>query len=236
MILERAIYHRQTRPGRGFQSAFAKARPHIAPPRAAARRRCIAASKIPTDFILLVWWDTLEDHMVGFREFRRLHRMARHAGPAIRRPARAVRAFTKARCSDSYQYPIIRPPVMAVSQKTSDSTAPTASRLRSRRHQFAHPVRAPGFRAVHQPDIEQRQARWRGISTSRNGLPIYSLALTDSMGMPRAHRQRKADAGHEGGRPRQRRQRHLPPRAQQPADPAAGSSRTAGRCPGYGPD
>ena len=40
----------------------------------------------PDSFILLVRWDSVEDHMIGFRESPRLHRMARAAGAAFRRP------------------------------------------------------------------------------------------------------------------------------------------------------
>ena len=67
MILEVAILN--VRPGRGadFEHAFALAQSIISmmPGYISHElRRCIES---PDKYILLVWWQTLEDHTVGFR-------------------------------------------------------------------------------------------------------------------------------------------------------------------------
>jgi heme-degrading monooxygenase HmoA len=67
MITEHAIL--EVRPGceREFESAFAKAKPIIAGMpgfRSLTLKRCI---ETPSRFLLLVEWQRLEDHTVGFR-------------------------------------------------------------------------------------------------------------------------------------------------------------------------
>jgi heme-degrading monooxygenase HmoA len=67
MITEHAIL--DVRPGREreFESAFAKAKPIIAGMpgfRSLTLKRCI---ETPSRFLLLVEWQRLEDHTVGFR-------------------------------------------------------------------------------------------------------------------------------------------------------------------------
>jgi heme-degrading monooxygenase HmoA len=71
MILESAIL--TIRPGQeaAFEAALREARPLIAATpgfRGIAIRRCIEA---PNRYLLLVDWDTLEDHTVGFRQSAR---------------------------------------------------------------------------------------------------------------------------------------------------------------------
>jgi len=68
MILETAILN--VRPGReaAFEAAMRAARPLIAATpgfRGIDVRRCVEA---PNRYLLLVTWDTLEDHTVGFRQ------------------------------------------------------------------------------------------------------------------------------------------------------------------------
>lgn len=67
MILEIVLLNVQ--PGRGaeYERAFERARPLLAASRGHRRhelRRCV---ETPDRFALLVWWDTLEDHEIGFR-------------------------------------------------------------------------------------------------------------------------------------------------------------------------
>jgi heme-degrading monooxygenase HmoA len=67
MVLEVAVL--DVRPGMAseFESAFARAEPIIASMKGYRRhelRRCV---EIENRYLLLVWWDTLEDHTVGFR-------------------------------------------------------------------------------------------------------------------------------------------------------------------------
>ena len=71
MILESAILN--VRPGQeaAFEAALREARPLIAATpgfRAIAVRRCI---ETPNRYLLLVDWETLEDHTVGFRQSER---------------------------------------------------------------------------------------------------------------------------------------------------------------------
>lgn len=68
MVLEVATL--DVRPGRteAFEAAFREAQRIIASCRGYQRhelRRCLEASD---RYLLLVWWDTLEDHTQGFRE------------------------------------------------------------------------------------------------------------------------------------------------------------------------
>ncbi len=78
MILEVAILNVKTRQEADFEAAFAQASPIIASMKGYTRhelRRCIG---IANQYVLLVEWDTLEDHTIGFRgseayqEWRRL--------------------------------------------------------------------------------------------------------------------------------------------------------------------
>ncbi len=67
MVLEVAIL--QVRPGQGadFEAAFAEARSLLAAASGHVRhelRRCLEAED---RYLLLVWWETLESHTVGFR-------------------------------------------------------------------------------------------------------------------------------------------------------------------------
>jgi heme-degrading monooxygenase HmoA len=71
MILESALL--DVKPGEeaAFEAAIGKARPLIAATpgfRSIAVRRCI---ETPNRYLLLVEWDTLEDHTIGFRQSER---------------------------------------------------------------------------------------------------------------------------------------------------------------------
>lgn len=68
MILERAIF--QLKPGTAgdFETAYAQARKLIEASKGCRKASMHRGIENPDSFILLVEWDTLEDHMVGFRE------------------------------------------------------------------------------------------------------------------------------------------------------------------------
>ena len=68
MILERAIFAIKPGQAKDFEAAFAKAGPLIR-----AAKGCIQADmrpgiENPDSYILLVLWESVDDHMVGFRE------------------------------------------------------------------------------------------------------------------------------------------------------------------------
>lgn len=67
MILETAIFTIHPGQAEQFQSCFAQARKFIETSKGFDRlemRRCIEE---PNTFILVVWWETLEDHTVAFK-------------------------------------------------------------------------------------------------------------------------------------------------------------------------
>jgi heme-degrading monooxygenase HmoA len=68
VILERAIF--AIKPGQAddFEKAFALAAPLIRGSKGCRKAEMRRGIESPDSFILLVEWDTLEDHMVGFRE------------------------------------------------------------------------------------------------------------------------------------------------------------------------
>ena len=68
MILERAIF--AIKPGQAgdFEKAFAQAAPLIRAAKGCRQAEMHRGIENPDSFILLAVWDTLEDHMVGFRE------------------------------------------------------------------------------------------------------------------------------------------------------------------------
>ena len=67
MILERALITVKSGQAEAFKQAFAKARPHIEGSKGCRKVEMRPGIENPEDFLLLVWWDTLEDHTVGFR-------------------------------------------------------------------------------------------------------------------------------------------------------------------------
>ena len=68
MILERAIF--AIKPGQAddFEKAFALAAPLIRGAKGCSKAEMHRGVENPDSFILLAVWDTLEDHMVCFRE------------------------------------------------------------------------------------------------------------------------------------------------------------------------
>ena len=62
MILERALITVKPGQAEAFKQAFAKARPHIEGSKGCRKVEMRQGIENPDDFLLLVWWDTLEDH------------------------------------------------------------------------------------------------------------------------------------------------------------------------------
>ena len=68
MILERAIFSVKPGQAEDFKAAFPKALPYIAAAKGFVKAEMRQGIESPETFLLLVWWQTLEDHTKGFRE------------------------------------------------------------------------------------------------------------------------------------------------------------------------
>ena len=90
MILERALI--TVKPGQAdaFKAAFAKAEPHIAGAHGFHKCEMRQGIENPDDFLLLVWWETLEDHTVGFRESQAFQEWRAILGPLFAGPPQVV--------------------------------------------------------------------------------------------------------------------------------------------------
>jgi heme-degrading monooxygenase HmoA len=68
MILETAVF--SIRPGEAdlFRATFAKARKFIETSKGFHRLELRQGIEVPDSFILTVWWETLEDHTVAFKQ------------------------------------------------------------------------------------------------------------------------------------------------------------------------
>jgi heme-degrading monooxygenase HmoA len=68
MILERAIFAIKPGQAEDFEAAYAQARKLIEAAKGCRKAEMRRGVENPDSFILLVHWETLEDHMIGFRE------------------------------------------------------------------------------------------------------------------------------------------------------------------------
>jgi quinol monooxygenase YgiN len=68
MILERAIFPIKPGHAEEFEKAFAKAGPLIRAAKGCRNAEMHRGIENPDSFILLAVWDTVDDHMKGFRE------------------------------------------------------------------------------------------------------------------------------------------------------------------------
>lgn len=68
MILEAAILNVKPEQSTEFEAAFAEASPLIASMRGYIRHELQRCLETADRYLLLVWWETLEDHTVGFRQ------------------------------------------------------------------------------------------------------------------------------------------------------------------------
>lgn len=86
MILEHALI--TVRPGEQeeFEAALARARDVIAAAPGFLSLRLHRGVESPECYLLLVEWETLEDHTVGFRESERFAEWRSHIGPYFGSP------------------------------------------------------------------------------------------------------------------------------------------------------
>ena len=68
MILERAIFALKPGTAKEFAAAYAKARLLIEASKGCRKAEMRPGIENPDGALLLVWWDSVEDHMKGFRE------------------------------------------------------------------------------------------------------------------------------------------------------------------------
>ena len=90
MILERALITVKPGQAEAFKQAFAKARPHIEGSKGCRKVEMRQGIEHPDDFLLLVWWDTLEDHNIGFRESPAFTEWRALLGPLFASPPQVV--------------------------------------------------------------------------------------------------------------------------------------------------
>ena len=90
MILERALITVKSGQAEAFKQAFAKARPHIEASKGCRKVEMRQGIEHPDDFLLLVWWDTLEDHNIGFRESPAFTEWRAILGPLFAAPPAVV--------------------------------------------------------------------------------------------------------------------------------------------------
>ncbi len=85
-ILERAIFAIQPGKAKEFKAAFALARPHIEAAKGFQKLEMRQGIEKPDTFLLTVWWDRFDDHMVGFRESQAFVEWRKHLGPLFDGP------------------------------------------------------------------------------------------------------------------------------------------------------
>ncbi|MCA9912149.1 MAG: antibiotic biosynthesis monooxygenase [Anaerolineae bacterium] len=67
MILESAMLHIRAGQSAEFEAAFRQASPIIASMQGYIRHELHRCMEVADKYLLLVWWETLEDHTEGFR-------------------------------------------------------------------------------------------------------------------------------------------------------------------------
>lgn len=86
MILERAIFAIKPGEADDFEKAFAQAAPLIRAAKGCRKANMHRGIENSDSFILLAEWDTLEDHMVGFRESKAFEEWRAILGPHFASP------------------------------------------------------------------------------------------------------------------------------------------------------
>ncbi len=81
MILERAIFAIKPGTTKDFIAAFALARPHIEAAKGFNSLEMRQGIEKPDTWLLTVVWDSVEDHMKGFRESEAFAEWRKHLGP-----------------------------------------------------------------------------------------------------------------------------------------------------------
>ncbi len=80
-ILEVAVLNVRAGEASSFEQAFAEAQSIIASMPGYQRHELRACVEVPSQYLLLVWWDTLEHHTEGFRgspEYERWRALLHH--------------------------------------------------------------------------------------------------------------------------------------------------------------
>ena len=93
MILERALITVKPGQAEAFKTAFAKARPHIEGSKGCRKVEMRPGIENADDFLLLVWWETLEDHTIGFRESAAFTEWRAILGPLFASPPQVVHHY-----------------------------------------------------------------------------------------------------------------------------------------------
>ena len=93
MILERALITVKPGQAEAFKAAFTKARPHIEGSKGCKKVEMRPGIEHPEDFLLLVWWETLEDHTIGFRESPAFQEWRAILGPLFAAPPAVVHHY-----------------------------------------------------------------------------------------------------------------------------------------------
>jgi len=68
MVLEVAVLDVKQGSAHQFEADFARAAPIIAASPGYQRHELLRCHEVAGRYLLLVWWDSLEDHNVGFRQ------------------------------------------------------------------------------------------------------------------------------------------------------------------------
>ena len=90
MILERAIFAIKPGQAEDFEKAFAQAAPLIRAAKGCRKAEMHRGIENPDSFILLVEWDSVDDHMVGFRESPAFTEWRTILGPLFAAPPAVV--------------------------------------------------------------------------------------------------------------------------------------------------
>jgi hypothetical protein len=85
-ILERAIFAIKPGTRQEFEAAFVLARPHIEGAKGFQKLEMRHGIETADSYLLLVWWNTVEDHMKGFRESEAFAEWRKHLGPFFASP------------------------------------------------------------------------------------------------------------------------------------------------------
>src|ERR1044072_7683888 len=86
MILETAVF--TIRPGEAqlFRDTFARARRFIETTQGFHRLALRQIIEVPDSFVLVVWWETLEDHTVAFKQSPNFTHWRAEIGPLFAAP------------------------------------------------------------------------------------------------------------------------------------------------------
>ena len=86
MIVECGIIHIKPGEEAAFARGFQEARKAIEAAKGFRKIEVRRGVESPSDFLLLVWWDSVEDHTVGFRGSENFTTWRAHIGPFFAAP------------------------------------------------------------------------------------------------------------------------------------------------------